>query len=145
MAWHSCVARVNESVITFTRGPAGSGSRAQNLAMSNIAPRRCTTITPACRNRESTALSGAWLRPPRPPRLAARSARPGAITTTGLRRVSRRAIRENLRGLPIESKDSRQTRVASSSSQYCMTSFPVTSARSPVLMKEDRPRSLPIA
>ena len=90
--------------MSFTRGPAGSGSRAQNLAMSNIAPRRCTTITPACRNRASTALSGAWLRPPRTPRWAARSARPGAITTTGFRRVSRRAIRENLRGLPIESK-----------------------------------------
>ena len=125
----SWAARVNELVMIFTRGPAGSGSRAQNLAMSNIAPRRCTTITPAWRNNASTALSGAWLRPPRTPRWAARSARPGAITTTGFRRVSRRVIRENFRGLPIESKESRQTRVASSSSQYCMTSLPVTSAR----------------
>ena len=46
----------------------------------------------------------------------------------GLRRVSRRVIRENLRGLPMESSDSRQTRVAGSSSQYCITSFAVTSA-----------------
>ncbi len=110
------------------RGPGGSGCREASLAMSISAPRRCTTITPACRNKASIASSGACPSPPRTPAWAARLVRPGAKTTTGLRRVSRRVILENLRGLPIESSDSRQTRVASSSSQYCITSLAVTSA-----------------
>ena len=111
-----------------TRGPGGSGCRAAILAMSIIALRRCTTITPAWRNNASTASSGACPSPLRTPMWAPRLVRPGAKTTTGLRRVSRRVIRENLRWLPMESRDSRQTRVAGSSSQYCMTSFAVTSA-----------------
>ena len=123
-----CAARVGELVMIRTRGPGGSGCRVAILATSSIALRRCTTITPACRNRASTASSGAWPSPPRTPEWDARLVRPGANTTTGLRRVSRRVIRENLRGLPMESSDSRQTRVAGSSSQYCITSFAVTSA-----------------
>ena len=54
--------------------------------------------------------------------------RPGAKTTTGFLRARRRVIREDFRGLPIESSASRQTRVESSSSQYCITSLAVTSA-----------------
>ena len=97
--------------------------------MSNMAPRRCTTITPAWRNSASTASSGRVAEPAADAGVRRRGwSGPGAKTTTGLRRVSRRAIRENLRGLPIESSDSRQTRVASSSSQYCITSLAVTSA-----------------
>src|SRR4051794_41697417 len=58
----------------------------------------------------------------------------------GLRRLTRRAIRENLRGLPIDSRYIITTSVDSSSSQYCRRSLPDTSARLPALTNVDRPR-----
>ena len=124
----SCAASVVELAMTRTRSPDGSGWRAAILAMSNIALRRWVTMIPAWRNSASTASSGACPSPPRTPRWSERWVRPGANATTGLRRARRRLIRENLRGLPIESSDIRQTRVSSSSCQYCRTSFAVTSA-----------------
>src|SRR3954470_4095985 len=58
----------------------------------------------------------------------------------GLRSDTRRAIRENLRGLPIDSRYIITTSVDSSSSQYCRRSLPDTSARLPALTNVDSPR-----
>src|SRR4051794_38344014 len=57
----------------------------------------------------------------------------------GLRRLTRRAIRENLRGLPIDSRYIITTSVDSSSSQYCRRSLLDTSARLPALTNVERP------
>ena len=48
-------------------------------------------------------------------------------------------MRENLRGLPIDSRYSPTTEVFASSIQYCMRSLPDTSARLPEFAKTDRP------
>src|SRR4051794_36467280 len=58
----------------------------------------------------------------------------------GLRSETLRAMRENLRGLPIDSRYIITTSVASSSSQYCSRSLPDTSARLPALTKVEMPR-----
>src|SRR4051794_30187424 len=49
-------------------------------------------------------------------------------------------MRENLRGLPIDSKYNKMTSVESSSCQYCSRSLPETSARLPAETNVDRPR-----
>jgi len=64
---------------------------------------------------------------------------PGRTSTTGLRAVTRRATRMNLRGLPNPSIDSTTTSVRSSSSKNCRTSLPLTSARSPADRNAETP------
>src|SRR5450759_3428631 len=59
---------------------------------------------------------------------------------TGFLRDSRRAMRENLRALPMLSRYRPTTAVLGSSSQYCMQSLPDTSARLPAETKLDTPR-----
>src|SRR5699024_2401763 len=60
-------------------------------------------------------------------------------TTTGFLRARRRTIRENLRGLPKDSRYSPTALVLGSSSKYCMASLPDTSARLPALIIEEMP------
>ena len=65
--------------------------------------------------------------------------RPALTATIGLCAPSRRAMRLNLRGLPIDSRYSITSVVASSSSQYCSRSLPLTSARLPADTKVEMP------
>lgn len=65
--------------------------------------------------------------------------RPLLTATMGLLRATRRAIRENLRGLPKVSRYSSTTSVSGSVSQYCSRSLPETSARLFTETKVDRP------
>src|SRR5699024_3073494 len=60
-------------------------------------------------------------------------------TTTGFLRAKRRTIRENLRGLPKDSRYRPTALVLGSSSKYCMASLPDTSARLPALIIEETP------
>src|SRR3954451_1727098 len=66
--------------------------------------------------------------------------RPERTAMIGLRRETRRATRENFRGVPIDSRYIITTSVDSSSSQYCRRSLPETSARLPALTNVERPR-----
>ena len=97
-------------------------------------------MTPACRNIASTAWVGAAIRRTACPIGTPWVVRPERTAMIGLRSETRRAIRENFRGLPIDSRYSSTTSVESSSSQYCRRSLPDTSARFPAEMKLDRPR-----
>src|SRR5699024_11229833 len=65
---------------------------------------------------------------------------PDLTATTGFLAATPRAIRENLRGFPIDSKYSKTTSVSSSSDQYCNKSLPETSARLPADTKLLRPK-----
>ncbi|KFC52060.1 hypothetical protein GY12_11280 [Micrococcus luteus] len=60
-------------------------------------------------------------------------------TTTGLVRESRRAMRENLRGLPNDSRYTPTAAVWGSASKNCMASLPETSARLPALIEVEIP------
>ena len=59
---------------------------------------------------------------------------------TGLISARLRAMRENLRGLPIDSRYRPTALVESSSIQYCMKSLPDTSTRLPADPKVETPR-----
>ncbi len=76
-------------------------------------------ITPACWNSASTVTSEAASSAPVCDELALAPAaeRPLLTATIGLRRPTRRAIRENRRGLPNDSRYSRATEVSGSCSQ----------------------------
>ena len=65
---------------------------------------------------------------------------PDLTTMTGLMSARFRATRENLRGLPIDSRYRPTASVESSSIQYCMRSFPETSTRLPADAKVEMPR-----
>ncbi len=65
---------------------------------------------------------------------------PDFTTMTGLMSARLRATRENLRGLPIDSRYSPTASVESSSIQYCMRSLPETSTRLPAETKVEMPR-----
>ena len=69
----------------------------------------------------------------------ATAVRPAFTAMIGLLRDTRRARRENLRGLPKLSRYNRITSVASSASQYCSRSLPDRSARLPAETNVDRP------
>src|SRR6478735_12737065 len=60
-------------------------------------------------------------------------------TMTGLVRARRLAIRENLRGLPIDSRYRPTAVVSASSSQYCIMSLPETSALLPAESRLESP------
>ena len=99
-----------------------------------------TWMIPAWRNIASTAAWGAEICRTVCPIGTPCVVRPDRTATTGLRSETRRAIRENLRGLPIDSRYIITTSVASSSSQYCRRSLPETSARLPALTNVEMPR-----
>ena len=87
-----------------TRRPRGSGWWASSWATSNISSRVSTWITPACRNIASTACGGAPILRTAWPIGTPCVVRPERIAMIGLRSDTRRAIRLNLRGLPIDSR-----------------------------------------
>ena len=87
-----------------TRRPRGSGWWASSWATSNISSRVSTWITPACRNIASTACGGAAILRTAWPIGTPWVVRPERTAMIGLRSETRRAIRENLRGLPIDSR-----------------------------------------
>ena len=87
-----------------TRRPRGSGWWASSWATSNISSRVSTWITPACRNIASTARCGAAILRTIWPIGTPWVVRPERTAMIGLRSDTRRAIRENLRGLPIDSR-----------------------------------------
>ena len=87
-----------------TRRPRGSGWWATSCATSNISSRVSTWITPAWRNIASTAAGGAAILRTAWPMGTPWVVRPERTATIGLRRLTRRAMRENLRGLPIDSR-----------------------------------------
>ena len=106
-------------VTIATRRPAGSGCASRHAATSNISSIVSARITPDCWNSALTATSLAasaavWLPAARDPARV----RPAFTATIGLVRAIRRAMRPNRRGLPNDSRYSRMTRVAGSSSQY---------------------------
>ena len=105
-----------------------------------MSSRVSTWITPACRNIASTACGGAAILRTAWPIGTPWVVRPERTAMIGLRSETRRAIRENLRGLPMDSRYIITTSVDSSSSQYCSRSLPDTSARLPALTNVERPR-----
>ncbi len=104
-----------------------------------MASRVSTRITPAWRNIASTAACGTVVRCTVWPIGTPWVNRPDRTATTGLVCANRRATRLNLRGLPIDSRNSSTTSVAASSPQYCIRSLPDTSARLPADTNVDRP------
>ena len=97
-------------------------------------------MTPAWRNRASTAMSGLAIAAVCDDAARTPAAdRPLLTATIGLRRDTRRAMRANLRGLPNDSRYSRTTSVPGSSSQYWSRSLPLTSALLPTDTKLDTP------
>ena len=92
-------------VITPMLRPRGSGCELSSVATSNSSSRVSVRITPACLNSASTATSPAeiaavWLDAARTPA----PVRPDLTATIGLWREIRRAMRENLRGFPKDSR-----------------------------------------
>ncbi len=87
-----------------TRDPVGRGWWASSCATSNISSRVSTWMIPAWRNIASTASGGATILRTAWPIGTPCVVRPERTAMTGLRRETRRAIRENLRGLPIDSR-----------------------------------------
>jgi len=88
------------------RRPAGSGWPASSEAASNISSRVSVRTTPDCRNSASTVRSEAASSAPVWDEVARAPARvrPLFTATIGLARPTRRAIRENLRGFPNDSR-----------------------------------------
>ena len=126
-----------------TRCPRGSGWEPSTSAMSNSSSRVSTRMTPACRNRASTAMSGLAIAAVCDDAARTPAAdRPLFTATIGLRRDTRRAMRANLRGLPNDSRYSSTTSVPGSSSQYWSRSLPLTSALLPTDTKLDTPRPM---
>ena len=99
-----------------------------------------TWMIPAWRNIASTAACGASIRRTVCPIGTPCVVRPERTATIGFRLETRRAMRENLRGLPIDSRYIITTSVDSSSSQYWRRSLPETSARLPALTNVEMPR-----
>ena len=87
-----------------TREPLGSGWCASSWATSNILSRLLTWMIPAWRNIASTASGGAAICRTAWPIGTPWVVRPDRTATIGLVRETRRAMRENLRGLPMDSR-----------------------------------------
>ena len=96
--------RASELPTIATRRPRGSGWWASSWATSNISSSDSTWMIPACRNIASTASPGAPILRTACPIGTPWELRPDRTATIGLRRLTRRAMRENLRGLPIDSR-----------------------------------------
>ena len=124
----------------LTRRPCGSGWKLSCIATSNSSLSVSTWMTPDWWNISSTAAGGSWVARTVCPSGMPWEDRPDFTATIGLDREVRRAIRLNLRGLPMDSRYSSSTSVAGSSSQYWIRSLPLTSARLPAETKVDSPR-----
>ena len=86
-------------------GPTGRlGWVASSAATSRSSCTVPTRMHPLWRSIASNTSAGARLRPTAPPPGTPNADVPGRTTTTGLLAASRRAIRENLRGLPMLSR-----------------------------------------
>ncbi len=131
--------------MTATVRPVGSGWKARTCATSNISGMVSTRTTPDCRNIASSASAGASMRRTVCPSGTPWVDRPLFTATTGLISATARESRENLRGLPSDSRYSSTTSVAASSRQYCSRSLPDTSARLPADTNVEipRPRAAP--
>ena len=131
-----------------TRRPAGSGWAASTWAMSKSCRIESARMTPACARisssapeaRSSSPVSRTWW-----PGGSSCPVRSDFTTTTGLTRLTRRAMRANLRGLPIDSRYRPTARVSGSSSQYWRRSLPDRSARLPAETKVEMPRPSRVA
>ena len=86
------------------RAPAGSGWPETIWATSMSCSMVSTRITPAWRIIASRAPAGAWVVRTACPGGSCRPMASDLATITGLVRASRRASRENLRGLPMDSR-----------------------------------------
>ena len=96
--------RASELPTIATREPLGSGWCASSWATSNILSRVLTWMIPACLNMASTASGGAAMARTAWPIGTPCVVRPDRTAMIGLTRETLRAIRENLRGLPIDSR-----------------------------------------
>ena len=94
----------SELPTTATRCPAGSGWWITNCATSNSWWTFSTRMTPACRSIAPNAPDGTWVWRTRWPGGAPYAETPEETAITGFRWARPRAIRENLRGLPIDSR-----------------------------------------
>jgi hypothetical protein len=119
-------------VSTATLRPRGSPWLDSIVATSKSSSSVSVRITPACPNSAPTAVSPAliaavWLEAARSPAPVP----PDFTATIGFVREMRRAMRENLRGFPNDSRYIRMTSVSASSSQYSSRSLPEMSALFP--------------
>ena len=119
--------------------PPGIGCDATIWAISMSSSLVRTRMTPDWRSIASTAAVGACVVRTACPGGRRRPITSDLATITGLERESLRAMRENLRGLPKDSRYRPTARVPGSSSQNCMASLPETSARWPAETKEEMP------
>ena len=91
-------------VTTATRRPRGSGWLSTSWATSKSWCVFSTRITPACLSIWANASGRSWVERTRCPRGVPYLPTPDLTTMTGLIEESLRAMRENLRGLPIDSR-----------------------------------------
>ena len=122
-----------------TRRPRGNGWWATSWAMSSMRWVFWARITPDWRNISSSVRRGDRVGRTACPGGTTCPEVPAVTTITGLTAASLRAIRENLRGLPIDSRTIPTTWVPGSSSQNCIRSLPETSARCPADRNEETP------
>ena len=87
-----------------TRSPAGSGWWTTSWATSKSWWTFSTRMTPACLSIAENTSGRALVRRTRWPGGTPKRETPDFTTMTGLMRARLRAIRENLRGLPIDSR-----------------------------------------
>ena len=118
---------------TAVRRPAGTRCQDRAATSSMSSSSRSTARTPACRNSASRVARGVAV-----DAVCEAAARcpaaelPDRTVRTGMRSASRRAKRENLRGLPNDSRCSTAMRVRSSPCHHSSMSLPLTSYLSPV-------------
>ena len=127
-------------VTMATRGPVGSGWACNRAAASRSSPTERVAVMPAWVNSAprvmvrvaAAAVCEAAARRPA-------SVRPASTVNTGIRRVTRRAVREKARGLPKDSRWSRARSVRPSLSHHWSRSLPLTSYLSPREAKDETP------
>ena len=97
-------------------------------------------MMPACWNRACRVTSGVAAFLARAPAMRPPAAdRPTSTVSTGMVRPTRRAVRANLGGFPIDSRYSRASVVPSSDSHHCSMSVPETSSLSPKETSDEIP------
>ena len=122
-----------------TRLPRGSGWQASSAAVSMSSPRLVVATMPACSNRASWVASGvAATAVCEAARWPAGDRAPMTVST-GIRRATRRAVPENLRGLPNDSTYRTAIWVTSSCAHQVSRLLGDTSYLSPTEANEDTP------
>lgn len=122
------------------RPSAGSGWVCSRAAVSRSSPRVRVAVTPAWVNsarRVMVGVAAAAVCEAAARRPAAE--RPASTVSNGIRRATRRAVRENTRGLPNDSKCSRARSVLPSHSHHRSRSLLLTSRLSPSETKLEMP------